>query len=263
MMRNVMLSAVLVLAMPAIGATPNSVAGPQAISPQETNALTDKEGRIRTQFAAHNQVVLSSELSAKIARLPLREGESFRAGQTLVEFDCSLFQSQLNKSRAIFEAAQQTLTVNQRLRELNSIGTLELQQAEAKVKESGAEVAFNQAMVKKCSIAAPFAGRMVKRMVAAHQYVTPGTPLLDIQDAGALDLQLIVPSRWLPWLKPGTRFTVLVDELGKSINARVVRIGARIDPISQSVNLIGNAEESAAQILPGMSGWAQFAAPAK
>ncbi|MGC3965229.1 MAG: efflux RND transporter periplasmic adaptor subunit [Rhodocyclaceae bacterium] len=243
--RTVGLAALLALAASAQAAAPD-------------NTLTDKDGRVRTQLSARNDVVISSELSAKIASLPLREGDAFRAGQTLVSFDCTLFQAQLAKARATNEAAQQTLAVNKRLAELNSVGRLEVNQAEAKVKESGAEVAYMQATVSKCQIPAPFAGRVVKRVATAQQYVTPGTQLIAIIDSGELEVQMIVPSRWLASVKTGTRFSVQVDELGKSFPARVVRTGARIDPVSQSIQITGVMEAPAGTLLPGMSGWAVF-----
>lgn len=241
---------------------PNIAAAATAVALGSDNpaasSLTDKEGRVRVQITARNEVVLSSEISAKIASLPLREGDAFRAGQSLVTFDCTLYQAQLNKAQASLEAARQTLAVNKRLAELNSIGALEVQQAEARVKEGAAEVAYMQASVGKCTIAAPFAGRIAKRSVAAHQYVTPGTPLLGILETGVLELQMIVPSRWLAWLKAGQHFSVQVDELGKTVSGQVVRIGARIDPVSQSVSITGVISGSSAQLLPGMSGWAVF-----
>lgn len=245
------LAALLVVSLAAVNAS-------AATPPADAYGSGDKDGRIRTQFTSRNEVVISSELSAKIASLSLREGDGFRAGQTLVAFDCTLFQAQLAKAQAMLNGARQTLGVSQRLAELNSIGALEVQQAEARAKEGAAEVAYMQATVSKCRIAAPFAGRVAKRLVANHQYVTPGTPLLGLIDSGEPELQLIVPSRWLAWLKPGNRFTVLVDDLGKSVNARVIRIGARIDPVSQSVSLTATVDGNAAGLLPGMSGWASF-----
>jgi membrane fusion protein, multidrug efflux system len=224
----------------------------------EVQGTGDKEGRIRAQFSPRNEVVISSEISAKIASLPLREGDAFSAGQRLVGFDCALFQAQLNKAQATQEAMQQTLTINRRLAELNSIGALELQQSEGRAKEVDAEVAFMLVTVNKCAIAAPFAGRIAKRLVANHQYVTPGTPLLGLIDAGDLEIQLIVPSRWLAWLKAGSLFSVQVDELGSTVSARVIRIGARIDPVSQSVGLSAVVDGSSKTLRAGMSGWATF-----
>lgn len=229
-----------------------------AAVPGGETTLTDKDGRVRAQLTARNEVVISSELSAKLAALPLREGDVFRAGQMLAAFDCTLFQAQLHKAQSGLDAARQVLAVNRRLAELNSVGKLEVQVAEARAKEGAAEVAFMQATVSKCTISAPYGGRVVKRLAAAFQFVTPGTQLLAIQDAGELEVRMIVPSRWLAGLKPGSRFSVQVEELGKSFGARVLRTGARIDPVSQSVDIIGVVDGTPGGLLPGMSGWAVF-----
>ena len=50
--------------------------------------------------------------------------------------------------------------VNERLAQLHSIGEIEVEEAEAKAKASAAEVAYMQATVHKCVIAAPFDGRV-------------------------------------------------------------------------------------------------------
>lgn len=219
------------------------------------------DSRIRTQLAARNTVTISSELAAKISSLPLREGDSFRVGQTLVSFDCTLFQAQLNKAKASAEGARQNLQVNKRLAELNSVGTMEVTQSEAKVKENAAEVAYAQATLSKCGIFAPFSGHIAKRHAAAHQFVSPGTPLLDILDTSQLELQMIVPSKWMIWIKPGVHFSVHVEELAKNYPARVTKLGARIDPVSQTLSIYGVLEGRHPELIPGMSGWANFNAP--
>jgi RND family efflux transporter MFP subunit len=223
------------------------------------NAPADAAGdeRIRVQLTARNQTVLSSELSAKIDSLAVREGDPFRAGQTLVTFDCSLFRAQLNKAEASAEAARQTLKVNQRLAELNSVGSLEVDQAAARMKETEAEAGAMRATVAKCVLTAPFSGRVAKLHAEPHQFVAPGKPLLEILDTRRLELQMIVPSRWLAWLKVGSRFKVRVEELDREYAGRVTRLGARIDPVSQSIALAGEVGERP-ELLPGMSGWATF-----
>lgn len=234
--------------------------GTASSTTQAALSPTDKDNRIRTQFAPRNEVVISSELSAKISSMPLRDGDIFRLGQNLVTFDCALFQAQLTKSQAVLNTARQALVIQQRLAELNSAGALEVQQAQGRVSEGTADVAFMQATVNRCVIHAPFSGRISKRLAAAHQYVTPGTPLLGLLDTSELELQLIVPSHWLSSIKIGSRFQVQVDELGQAVGARVVRLGARIDPVSQTASLTGVVDGSPSGLLPGMGGWASFAA---
>ena len=232
----------------------------QAQAQAQGSALAaDKDGRIRTQLSARNALTVSSELAARVASLPLREGESFRAGQMLVGFDCALYQNQQRKAEPAVEGAQALLQSNQRLAELESIGKSELEQSRARLKEAQAEAASARLLVGRCGIAAPFAGRVVKRHVAAHQYASPGSPLLDIVETGQLELQMIVPSKWLSWLKPGSSLSVEVEELGRSYPAKVLRLGAQIDPVSQTLPVYGVMDGNQPGLLPGMSGWAVFA----
>ena len=69
-----------------------------------------------------------------------------------------------------------------------------------------------------------------------------------------------MPSKWLRWLKVGSPFRVLIDETGRRYNARVTIIGARVDPASQSVEVLGEFNEKPADLLAGMSGAARFIA---
>jgi membrane fusion protein (multidrug efflux system) len=218
----------------------------------------EADNGVRVQFIALHETVLSSELSAKISELPFREGDTFNAGQALVTFDCSLYRAQLNKAEASSQAAHETLSVSERLAKLNSIGALEVQQASAKAKEGDAEAAAMRATVQKCTLTAPFSGRVAKVQAKQYQYVAPGQALLEILNTQQLELQMIVPSKWLAWLKVGDHFSVHVDELDKTFTGRVARLGARIDPVSQSISLAGRVDGTQLVLLPGMSGIASF-----
>ena len=226
--------------------------GPSSAAPP--SAQTADDGRIRVQLVSRDEVDISSEISAKIAALPFRDGDAFRAGQTLVSLDCSLYAAQLRKAQAEADASRDLQRVDQRLAQLHSIGELEVTQADGKAKADAAQVAYMQATVRKCAIAAPFDGRVVKRSAAPQQFAEAGKPLLTIIDTSHLELKMIVPSKWLAWLKPGRPLTVQVDEVGR-------RYPARVDPVTQTVDVTAALTGSAAELLPGMSGWAAFDAP--
>lgn len=227
--------------------------------PPNVSAQDEYTGnRIRAQLTPYQQTTLSAEIAANISKLPLREGESFKKDQQLVEFDCALLNAQLNKGEATAEVARQGLNVSNRLEKLNSISSFEVDQAKAKVKESEAELEAMKVNVSKCTLSAPYSGRIAKLHVDAYQYVTPGKPLMDILDTSRLEVRLIVPSGWLAWLKRGGRFSMQIEELGRTYQARVVRLGARIDPVSQSLSIIGEIEGHHGELVPGMSGWASF-----
>jgi RND family efflux transporter MFP subunit len=235
-----------------------SVLGLSVPARAQESEPADAAGRIRTQLVARHDVEISSEVAAKIDRLPLKEGDAFAKGDLLVAFDCSLYRAQLAKAEATAAAARREQEVTGKLAALHSAGALDVAQAQARAKEAAADAAYMRTTVGKCAIRAPFAGRVAKREAAPFEYVTPGKPLLEILDTGALEVKLIVPSRWLAWLRPGAKFTVHVDELDADYPAQVVRLGASIDPVSQTVGVSGRILDAHPELLPGMSGWASF-----
>lgn len=217
---------------------------------------------IRAQLLPRQYTTVAAEIGAKINRLPVPESGAFKAGQQLVGFDCSLQQALLQKARAEQSAAQHTDTANKRLAELNSIGQLEADLGRAALEKARAEVGAQQAVLAKCSILAPFAGRVAEQKVREQQFVQPGQPLLDIIDDSVLELEFLVPSAWLGWLKADQAFEVAIDETARRYPARLTRIGARVDPVSQSVKVAAAVDGRFPELIAGMSGRVLLAAPA-
>ncbi len=218
---------------------------------------------IRAQLKPRRYTTLGAEIGAKVEDVPVPEGGRFKKGQTLVRFDCTLQEALLQKAQAALGAAEKTLHANRRLHELNSVGTLDLELSEAEVAKARAEVASSEAVLAKCTTVAPFSGRIAEQKVREQQYVRPGDALLEILDDSELDLEFIVPSRWLGWLKPGYRFEVAIDETGKTYPARVRRIGARVDPVSQSIKLTATIQGRFGELMAGMSGRVLMSAPTR
>jgi membrane fusion protein (multidrug efflux system) len=232
-----------------------------AVPPPAGAALESRE--IRAQLLPRRYTTLAAEIGAKINRLPLSEGASFRQGQLLVQFDCALQQAQLAKADAALMAADTNWKGNQKLAQLNSVGQIELDVSKAEVLKAQAEVAANRTLLGKCAISAPFAGRIAEQKAREQQYVQPGQALMEILDDSTLELEFIVPSRWLSWVRNGSAFQVSIDETGKTYPAKVQRIGARVDPVSQSVKLTAVIDGRFGELIAGMSGKVLMAPPQK
>jgi len=209
---------------------------------------------MRAQLSPQRFTTLSSELAAKIKRISVKEGERFEAGQPLVEFDCSLQAAQLSKARAQLSATKNTWRGNKRLAELNAIGKVELRNSEAEMMKARADVRFLEVTLQKCRLNAPYDGRVAEQKAREQQFVQAGQPLLEIFDDSALELEFIAPSRWLVWLKPGHRFEVLIEDTKKTYPAKLLRIAARADPVSQSIKAVGVIDGNYPELIAGMSG---------
>ena len=62
-------------------------------------------------------------------------------------------------------------------------------------------------------------------------------------------------------MKPALEFAFKVDETRHAYKARVLRTGAAVDAVSQMIKVIAVFEEPVSDVLPGMSGAAQFPHP--
>jgi membrane fusion protein, multidrug efflux system len=192
----------------------------------------------------------------------VRDGERFKEGQPLVTLDCLVQRAQLEEARATMAAAEKTYSVNRRLHEMNAGGALEIEVAAAEVAKNHAKINAGAAIVSKCNLAAPFSGRAVEVKVHDHQFVQAGQAMLEILDDSVLEVEFLAPSRWLSWLKPGHVFEIAIDETGRSYPAKVARLGAKVDPLSQSIKVVAEVTGTFSELLAGMSGRVGLTPPA-
>lgn len=213
---------------------------------------------LRVLVFAKQQATLSSRLNATIAKIGPNDGESFAKGDILIEFDCASYDAELTRAEALNEAAQDTHSVKDRLANLGSVSKLDVILAQADTKRTGADVIVMQEQVRQCKIFAPFDGRVVRRQANAFETVAPGTSLIQILSDRDIEVRVSVPSTWVVNLTPGAKFQFRLDEIARPFNAEIVAIGARIENISQSIELRGRIIGDTSDVLVGMSGDAVF-----
>ena len=219
----------------------------------------ESDNKVRALVVPKQQTILSAQIPGKINRLAISEGERFKNGQVLATLDCKINRLQLEEYRAELRGTETTVSVQRQLKDLNSGNALEGAMAEANMGKVKARIAMAEATIEMCDIKAPFDGRVVEKKISAFQNVTAGQPVIEVLDDSTLEVELIVPSKWLAWLKPGSGFQVTIDESGKNYTGGITRISARIDPASQSLKVVGELAGTAAkEMVAGMSGVARF-----
>jgi membrane fusion protein, multidrug efflux system len=251
----------LLICLGMVSAYPGAPAAEERPNNNFRSGSPDIAPEIRAQLTPRQYTTLSSEMAGRIDRINTRLGEHFKKGDTLVIFDCVIQRAQVAHAQAVAVQAEKTFAINQRLVQLKSIGQLELDVSAAEVQKTKADLASANAVASKCSIEAPFNGVTVDQKAREFQFATPSQPLLDILDDRSLEVELIAPSRWLSWMKPDYPFELHVDETGKIYPAKIMRIGGRVDPVSQSIKVVGEITTDAPELTAGMSGRAIIAAP--
>jgi len=220
-----------------------------------------EQAELRAQLTPVRYATLSAEMTGRIDQLPVREGGRVAAGDLLVSFDCGLQGAQLKKSQSQLASARNILRGNQRMAELNAIGQVDLANSELDVRMAQADVEYLQETLKRCEIRAPYAGSIGDQLVRAQEFIQAGTPLIEIIDDTALQLEFIAPSRWLNWLEPGLALEVGLDDTGTVYTARLEYTAAKVDAMSQSVKVVAVIQGQHPELKPGMSGRIRITPP--
>lgn len=204
------------------------------------------------------QAIISTDLTARVTKVGFKEGGQFRAGDVLVAFDCRRHLAELASAEAqhremvvIFESS---LFLDQR----NAGSRQDVETARARADRTAAEAEIIRARLDQCEIAAPFDGRVAEIGIHKHETPVAGTQLFLIVANREPTIELIVPSTWLIWLKPGTEFQFQMDETQNAYVGVVTRLGAAVDTVSQTIKVFATSATPTSDILPGMSGTAQF-----
>lgn len=222
----------------------------------DTYISDDRGYEVRGVVSANNRAALSVNFREKVVRLPFKEGEAFSKGDLLIAFDCTVTNAQYQAARADYQVAKSRYENQAELLSYNATGELDVELAKAEMNKTIALRKAAQGKAKNCAIKAPFAGRVA--VLNTRLYETPGPEQLLIEIIGteSLELQLVVPSSWLVWLKTGAKFPFYVDELEQKFDAVVTRISAEVDAVSSTLKIFAVLDPGTLNVLPGMSGTA-------
>ena len=227
---------------------------------QEEEANIGKEEVVRVLLIPDKETTVSrsgsSLAAARINKLNVALGSRFKAGNTLVTFNCIESRARLAMAKAELSGAVETHTAKLRMQGLEQASDVEVALAATDVAKARATVRLSELQIRYCSIKAPWNGRIAKVYVRNHMTVTPGQPMLDLVKSGPLRLKVNVPSKLLNRLKVNSKLEVKIDETGKTYQARVVAINSRVDSVSQTVEIEGLMAKEFPDLLAGMSGTA-------
>jgi RND family efflux transporter MFP subunit len=236
---------------------------------------------------ARETAVVSAQVAGRIQQVMVREGDSVRAGQTLVVLDDAALRASSEQAQAGVKAAQDeqaaaqtdaklaasTLDRYQQLEAEKSVSPQEMDEVAqraaaasarleavrsqtdaARSQESGAHT-----MLGYSRLLAPFAGVVTARLVDPGTLASPGVPLLQVDQAGALQLEAAVDESAIGAIHKGMKAQVAIDGASSAdLAGTVAEIDPAADPASHSF-LVKIDLPPSSQLRAGMYGTAEFA----
>ena len=221
-------------------------------------AVVTASGNVR----ARRTVDLSSDVSARVAELLVREGDDVRSGRVLIRLDPTQFQAVLSRARAALsqaraQSSQQEATLLRAERDYERLSSLSgrdsalvsrqqlqdaatnvqvarasLEAARHFVEQARASVAEADDRLAKTVLRAPIDGRITRLQVEEGETViigtmnTPGSLILTISDLSVMEVVVQVDETDVPRLAFGDSASVAIDAFPEeTLTGRVTEIG--------------------------------------
>ncbi len=198
-------------------------------------------------------VNVSADAGGPIVAIPVGSGAQVKKGDLLVEIDTSVEVAQLASAEAAETLAKLERDRSRELRQKNTISQAELDSAEAQYNQAVAQAAALRATIERKRVRAPFDGRVGIRVVNVGQYVSPGQPLISLQQLDPIYVNFTVPQRQLPSLALGQKIGVTVDAFpGAPFVGELSAINAEVDSSTRNIAVQATLPNAQEQLRPGM-----------
>ncbi|MGM0519398.1 MAG: efflux RND transporter periplasmic adaptor subunit [Campylobacterota bacterium] len=212
----------------------------------------------RAVIISYDETILSSQLAGSIKYLKKIEGDYFKKDELLIKLDCEIYEAKKKKAAIEKNIAYLKYKKNKKLESFKSIGKFEVDISKEEFRRQSAQHDIASLNVKRCSIHAPYNGRVIERKVSQYQNVKPNEEILKIVRTDNLEAKTFVPSTWLTWLKKGDSVDLNVDETQTSLKAVIKELGPVVDPVSQTILVRVALKKPYKRIIPGMSATVVF-----
>lgn len=190
-------------------------------------------------LAPNELVPISAEVSRRLVKVVAREGERVKKGDVLFRLDDADLGA---TSREL--SVRRKLAVDQEARQkkLTSEGlasAADYDKSKSELALIDAQLGTLSVTLAKTTIRAPFDGVLGLRNVSEGAVVSPGAPLISLQDDTTLKVDFSLPERYQAFAARGQKFKLTVEGGAAPVEAEVVAIEPNVDVGSRSLKLRG------------------------
>lgn len=198
-------------------------------------------------------VTVSAEIGGRVAGISFESGARINAGDVLLQMDTATEDAQLASALATAALAKTELARIHKLVKRNVTSADELDQAEAQVKETAAQVGVIRAAIAKKTVRAPFAGHLGLRQVNLGEILKEGTAIVSLQNLDPVHVDFSLPQRELARLTINMRVRVASDVApGEVFEGKLIAVNPEVDPVTRNVQVRALIANPDGQLRTGM-----------
>jgi len=198
-------------------------------------------------------VDIASEIAGIVQNVNCKSGDNVKTGQTLLQLNADSDVALLQTLSAARDLSQSVYERNKKqfIAQAVSKASLDADAADLKVKQ--AQVAQQEALLRKKTISAPFAGRLGIFSVNPGQYLNPGDKIVTLQELDSIYVDFYLPQQELSRVSSKQAVVAVTDTYpDKKFNGKISAISPKVDPQTRNVQIEALIANPRHQLLPGM-----------
>jgi len=226
---------------------------PVEVASVQQGTVTDRFEAVGT-LEADEEISVVAEVQGRVDKLPFEEGAAIRRGALIAQIDDAEWRAEVARAKALRDQNQTAYDRWKSVVEQKAGAQQDLDDAEARLKVSEAELALAQSRLRKAHIIAPFSGVVGARQVSPGEYLNPGDVITDLASLDQMRVTFSAPERFVAHLKKGSAVGVSVTAYpDQEFEGHIDVIEPMIDPQTRNVKVLARVPNQGHLLRPGMS----------
>ncbi len=202
---------------------------------------------------AYDSAEIVSATSDYLTILKIAEGQPVKKGSLIAQLNDTEEQAKVNELKALLTEQNRQLMRLKNLTRTQASAQSLLDEQQAKVNATQAQLEALQARLAEMRIYAPFDGVLGLRQVSEGAFVSAGTVLTTLDDISTLKVEFNVPERYMAALQPQMPLQITNIAYGAQIfDGRIQALDPRLDPVTRTIKAHGVIDNSELKLRPGM-----------
>jgi membrane fusion protein (multidrug efflux system) len=183
----------------------------------------------------NEQVALHPEISGRVTAIHFREGSQVRKGQLLVQLYDADIKAQIQKLRAQRALQARTLQRQDELLQIGGISRQDYETTQTQIAAIDADIAFQEAQLRKTRITAPFDGIIGIRGISTGAVISPADVVASLQQINPLKMDFTIPDQYRSYLERGMTVNFAVDGRLDTLSGRISAIEPGADASTRTI----------------------------
>ncbi|MCG8374311.1 MAG: efflux RND transporter periplasmic adaptor subunit [Balneolales bacterium] len=186
-----------------------------------------------------DDIMISAEVSGKVVKYNVEEGQSVKAGQTILKIDDAKLKQEIARLEALTNLSRENYERLKKIYEEDGIGSeIDYLNAKYTYDQSASSLESMKVDLENTNIVAPFSGMVEEIMFEVGEMVSPGAPTVRLIGEGNYKIVAGVPARYADAIQEGDEVEIWFDtQFVDTLTTSITFVGKSINPQNRTFRI--------------------------